>query len=42
MKETMTKLGGRGGGSKDIAQGGIPSPAGIEATLQSLAVTLTA
>ena len=24
MKETMTKLEGRGGGSKDMAQGGLP------------------
>ena len=30
MKETMAKLGGRGGGSKDMAQGGIPNPSGIE------------
>jgi alanyl-tRNA synthetase len=42
MKETMTKLGGRGGGSKDMAQGGIPSAAGIDATLNALAATLTA
>ena len=41
MKETMTKLGGRGGGSKDMAQGGIPNAEGIEATLQSVAATLT-
>jgi len=26
MKETMSKFGGRGGGSKDIAQGGLPTP----------------
>ena len=31
MKETMAKLGGRGGGSKDMAQGGIPNADGIEA-----------
>jgi alanyl-tRNA synthetase len=42
MKETMTKLGGRGGGSKDMAQGGIPNAAGIDATLNALAATLTA
>jgi alanyl-tRNA synthetase len=42
MKETMTKLGGRGGGSKDMAQGGIPNAAGIDATLNELAATLTA
>jgi alanyl-tRNA synthetase len=33
LKETMSKLGGRGGGSKDMAQGGVPSPDGIEAAL---------
>jgi alanyl-tRNA synthetase len=40
MKETMTKLGGRGGGSKDMAQGGIPYAAGIDATLNAIAATL--
>jgi alanyl-tRNA synthetase len=42
MKETMTKLGGRGGGSKDLAQGGIPNAEGIDATLNAIAATLTA
>ncbi len=42
MKETMTKLEGRGGGSKDMAQGGLPSAEGIESTLQNIATTLTA
>ena len=42
MKETMTKIGGRGGGSKDLAQGGIPNAVGIEATLQGIAATLAA
>jgi len=41
MKQTMTKLGGRGGGSKDLAQGGIPNAEGIEATLKGIAATLT-
>ncbi len=40
MKETMAKLGGRGGGSKDMAQGGIPDAAGIDATLNAIAATL--
>jgi alanyl-tRNA synthetase len=40
MKETMTKLGGRGGGSKDMAQGGIPYAAGIDATLNAIAASL--
>ena len=42
MKEVMAKIGGRGGGSKDMAQGGIPTAEGIEATLQGVAVTLAA
>jgi alanyl-tRNA synthetase len=42
MKETMAKLGGRGGGSKDIAQGGIPSADGIDANLSAIAATLAA
>lgn len=42
MKETMTKLGGRGGGSKDMAQGGIPNAEGIEARLKEIAATLAA
>jgi alanyl-tRNA synthetase len=40
MKETMSKLGGRGGGSKDMAQGGIPNADGIEAALSEIAATL--
>jgi alanyl-tRNA synthetase len=40
MKETMSKLGGRGGGSKDMAQGGIPHADGIEANLSEIAATL--
>jgi alanyl-tRNA synthetase len=41
MKETMTKLGGRGGGSRDMAQGGIPKAAGIDETLKTIAATLS-
>ena len=37
MKETMTKLGGRGGGSKDMAQGGAPKADGIDAALAAVA-----
>ncbi|HSY92696.1 MAG TPA: DHHA1 domain-containing protein [Candidatus Binatus sp.] len=40
LKETMTKLGGRGGGSKDMAQGGVPNADGIEAALKAIAETL--
>ncbi len=42
MKETMTKLGGRGGGSKDMAQGGIPNADGIDAALKAVGATLAA
>jgi alanyl-tRNA synthetase len=41
MKETMTKLGGRGGGTKDLAQGGVPHSAGLAAALAAAAHTLT-
>ena len=37
MKQTMATLGGRGGGSKDMAQGGIPDPSGVEKALKDLA-----
>ena len=42
MKETMTKLGGRGGGSKDLAQGGVPSADGIDSALKAIAEKLMA
>jgi alanyl-tRNA synthetase len=42
MKETMAKLGGRGGGSKDLAQGGMPNADGIDATLNAIAAMLAA
>jgi alanyl-tRNA synthetase len=42
MKETMTKLGGRGGGSKDMAQGGIPKADGIDEVLEAVAAALVA
>jgi alanyl-tRNA synthetase len=42
MKDAMTKIGGRGGGSKDMAQGGIPNAQGIEARLKEIAATLAA
>ncbi len=40
MKETTAKLGGRGGGSKDMAQGGMPSADGIDPALQGIAASL--
>jgi|HubBroStandDraft_1064217.scaffolds.fasta_scaffold07801_6 alanyl-tRNA synthetase len=41
LKETMAKLGGRGGGSKDMAQGGVPSANGLEDALAQAAAKLT-
>lgn len=40
LKETMAKLGGRGGGSKDMAQGGVPKPDGMDASLADAAQRL--
>ena len=37
MKETLARLGGRGGGSKDMAQGGPSRAEGMEAALAQLA-----
>jgi alanyl-tRNA synthetase len=37
MKEALARLGGRGGGSKDMAQSGLSDVAGLEATLNDLA-----
>ena len=42
MKEALAKLGGRGGGSKDMAQGGPQNVEGIEAALKELAERLRA
>jgi alanyl-tRNA synthetase len=36
MKEAMSSLGGRGGGSRDVAQGGAPAGANIEGVLSSI------
>jgi alanyl-tRNA synthetase len=36
MKEALTRLGGRGGGSKDMAQGGATKIEGLEAALNEL------
>jgi alanyl-tRNA synthetase len=40
LKETMAKLGGRGGGSKDLAQGGAPNSEGLNAALAAAAQSL--
>jgi alanyl-tRNA synthetase len=42
LKKTMTDLGGRGGGSKDMAQGGVAKAEGIEAALEAARQTLSA
>ena len=41
LKQTVLPLGGRGGGTKDLAQGGVPKSGGIEATLTAAAQSLT-
>lgn len=41
MKETVSAFGGRGGGSRDMAQGGLPGADGIEAALKHARGTLT-
>jgi alanyl-tRNA synthetase len=41
LKETLAKLGGRGGGSKDMAQGGMPKADGIEVVLNAVAAELS-
>jgi len=40
MKEALGKLGGRGGGSKEMAQGGPTNIEGVEAVLSGLATKL--
>ncbi len=44
MKDAMAQLGGRGGGSADMAQGGLPSGTGnmadVERALHLIAATL--
>jgi alanyl-tRNA synthetase len=40
LKETMARLGGRGGGTKDLAQGGVPKPEGLEEAMAAAAQTL--
>ena len=41
LKETLAKLGGRGGGSKDLAQGGAPTSAGLADALAAAGHSLT-
>ena len=40
LKQVVTPLGGRGGGSKDLAQGGVAKAEGLEAALTAAAQTL--
>jgi alanyl-tRNA synthetase len=42
LKETLAKLGGRGGGSKDMAQGGVPNSDGLADALAQAAAKLSA
>jgi alanyl-tRNA synthetase len=42
MKQTMLKLGGRGGGSKDMAQGGVPKSEDLDAALSAVRQALAA
>jgi alanyl-tRNA synthetase len=37
LKETLTKFGGRGGGSKDFAQGGVPKAESVELAVREAA-----
>jgi alanyl-tRNA synthetase len=41
MKEALAKLGGRGGGSKDMAQGGPQQVEEMEAALRAIAERLS-
>lgn len=40
MKDAMTALGGRGGGSRDLAQGGVPDPAKLHSAVDSAAAKI--
>jgi alanyl-tRNA synthetase len=42
LKEALAKLGGKGGGSKDLAQGGAPTADGLETVLEEIAARLRA
>jgi alanyl-tRNA synthetase len=42
IKQVLAKLGGRGGGSKDLAQGGAPLADGLESVLSEAALSLSA
>ena len=42
MKDTAARFGGRGGGGKDMAQGGLPSADNIETALRNVSASLQA
>ncbi|HKT89110.1 MAG TPA: DHHA1 domain-containing protein [Candidatus Sulfotelmatobacter sp.] len=42
MKRAMSTLGGRGGGSKDMAQGGLPNTEAVSKALEAAVASLTA
>ena len=41
MKQTMASLNGRGGGSKDMAQGGVPTAEGLQSALDAASKELS-
>jgi alanyl-tRNA synthetase len=41
MKEALAGVGGRGGGSKDLAQGGVPDAAKLAELVEGLAARIT-
>ena len=40
MKEILAKFGGRGGGSKDMAQGGLPNPDAVQSAMSAAEASL--
>jgi alanyl-tRNA synthetase len=40
LRATLSKIAGRGGGSKDLAQGGAPSSAGLTEAVESAAQSI--
>jgi len=42
MKQIMSTLGGRGGGSKDMAQGGLPKADGLDSALETVSRSIQA
>jgi alanyl-tRNA synthetase len=40
LKQVLSSVGGRGGGSRDFAQGGIPAGSNVEQLLRQAAATI--